>query len=280
MRLGINTVLWFWPFDSSKIQILEKIRDIGFQTVEFALFDRSPRNIKKIALKLEEAGLNFVLDGVVGGDKDILSAETRIQEAGTEYLFQTVDICSRLGSKYLVGPLYSTGIKKYLFDTDQRKKSFNQAVCIFREVADYAAHKDIRIAIEPLNRYETNFINTTAELKKLVDAVDRENLGFQIDTFHANIEEKNIYDAILMAGKKLFHMHVPESDRGTPGSGLVDWKAVEAGLKETGYNHNIDMEVAHPHVENIRIPGAIWRVYDHYPDKMARDGFDFLNRLI
>jgi D-psicose/D-tagatose/L-ribulose 3-epimerase len=280
MRLGINTVLWFWPFDSSKIDILDKIRDIGFQTVEFALVDRSPGNISKIRSALDRTGLECVIDGVVGGEKDMLSPDREIREAGQEYLLETINLCEELGCRYLVGPIYSTGIKDYLFDAVQKEKSMEQAAGIIREAADCAAEKGIIIAIEPLNRYESNFINTTGELKNLIDSIDKENVGFQIDTFHANIEEKSIYESVILAGKKLFHLHVPESDRGTPGTGVVEWKALAAGLKEIGYDHNIDIEIAHPHVENIRVPGAIWREYDHMPDEMARKGFDFLKDLL
>jgi D-psicose/D-tagatose/L-ribulose 3-epimerase len=280
MRLGINTVLWFWPFDPSRTDIFKKIADIGFETVEFALVDRSPGNIKKIRDALDRTGLECVIDGVVGGEKDILSPDENIMKAGQKYLFESIDLCQELGCRYLIGPIYSTGIKDYLFDAAQRKKSVEQAAGIIRELADYAGEKGIVIAIEPLNRYETNFVNTTGELKQLIDSVDKKNVGFQIDTFHANIEEKSIYDAVLLAGKKLFHMHAPESDRGTPGTGVVEWEAVAAGLKEIGYSHNIDIEIAHPHVENIRIPGAIWRKYDHEPDEMAGKGFDFLKDLL
>ena len=280
MRLGINTVLWFWPFDTSKIEVLEKIRDVGFETVEFALVDRSSANIKKIQGALAKTGLGCVIDGVIGGEKDILSPDNSIRKEGYKYLFESIDLCTELGSNYLIGPIYSTGIKEYLFEGSQRKRSFKQAASILKEVADYAAEHNIKIAIEPLNRYETNFVNTISELKELIESVDRGNAGFQIDTFHTNIEEKSIYDAIMLAGEKLFHMHVPENDRGTPGSGLVDWNAMAEGLIKIGYDYNIDMEIAHPHVENIRIPGAIWRAYDHEPDEMARKGFDFLKGLL
>ncbi|MEF9426684.1 MAG: sugar phosphate isomerase/epimerase [Candidatus Mariimomonas ferrooxydans] len=280
MRLGINTVLWFWPFDTSRVDVLKKISDIGFEIVEFALVDRSSENVRKIRNALEKTGLICVLDGVVGDEKDILSPDRDIREEGYRYLFESVDLCVELGSDYLIGPIYSTGIKKYLFDDLQRKRSFEQAVSILNEVSDYAEEHKIKIAIEPLNRYETNFINTTLELKGLIESINRENTGFQLDTFHANIEEKNIYDAIMIAGEKLFHMHAPESDRGTLGTGLVDWNAMFEGLRKIGYGHNINLEIAHPHVENIRIPGAIWRVYDHEPDEMARKGFDFLKGLL
>jgi D-psicose/D-tagatose/L-ribulose 3-epimerase len=280
MKLGINTVLWFWPFDAARMDIFQKIAETGFETVEFALVDRSPETIEKIRDGLEKTGLRCVIDGVVGGEKDILSPHADAMKAGRDHILETIDLCFRLGSNYLIGPLYSTGVKQYLFDEDQRKRSARQAVQILKEAAEYAAEKGIKIAIEPLNRYETNFVNTTAGLKTLVDEIDMENLGYQIDTFHANIEEKSIYDAIKLAGKKLFHMHVPESDRGTPGTGLVRWQDVAAGLREIDYVHNIDMEIAHPHVANIRVPGAIWRVYDHMPDEMAVQGYRFLESLL
>jgi D-psicose/D-tagatose/L-ribulose 3-epimerase len=280
MKLGINTVLWFWPFDAARIDILDRIAETGFETVEFALVDRSPETIEKIRKGLEKTGLGCVIDGVVGGEKDILSPHPDVMKAGRDHILETIDLCSRLGSNYLIGPLYSTGVKQYLFDEVQRKRSARQAVDILKEAAEYASAKGIKIALEPLNRYETNFVNTIAGLKALVDEIDMENLGYQIDTFHANIEEKSIYDAIIMAGKKLFHMHVPESDRGTPGTGLVKWQDMAAGLREIGYIHNIDMEIAHPHVANIRVHGAIWRAYDHMPDDMALQGYRFLKNLL
>lgn len=280
MKIGINTVLWFWPFDTEKIKILEKIKEIGFETVEFALVNRAKDNVCKIRDELDRLGLNCVLDGVVGGDKDILSPDAGIREAGARYLVDCLDLCSMLGSKYLVGPTYSVGIKKYLFEPRVREESLKRCVEIYQKISEIARDKKIKVAIEPLNRYESNFLNTMAQVKDLVDEINEPNIGIHLDTCHMNIEEKDFYLPVKIAGEKLFHIHAPENDRGTPGSGLVDWKGLARGLKEIKYQHNVDMEIAHPHVENIREPGAIWRVYDFEPDLMAVKGFKYLKTIL
>ena len=281
MRLGINTVLWFWPFDVNKSGIFEKIREIGFDTVEFALVDRSDDTVMKIQKSLEKYGLDCVIDGVVSSGRDICSPDRMTMNSGRDYLKECIELCDKLNSRYLVGPTYAVGIKEYLFEPSGRLDAWKRCVESYQLVADLAEKKGVMIAIEPLNRYESNFLNTVEQVRKLVDEINCPFVGIQLDTFHMNIEEKSFYNAILNAGKKLFHMHIPENDRGTPGTGLVKWNDVIKGLNKIDYQHNIDLEIAHPGVENIREPGAIWRVYDYYDqDEMAREGYNYLKLLL
>ena len=280
MKIGINTVLWFWPFNVKKVDIFKKIKEIGFEVVEFAIVDRTEGNIKIIRDALEKYNLECIIDGVVGGERDILSPDKELMKAGIEYLKESIILCSKLNCKFLVGPTYSVGIKKFLFDSEKRPKSWKRCVDAYRLIAELAEEKNVKIAIEPLNRYETNFLNTAQQVKRLVEEINSSYVGIHLDTYHMNIEEKSFHEALLTAGNKLFHMHVPENDRGTPGTGNIRWDDIAKGLKEINYEYNIDLEIAHPHVENIREPGAIWRVYDYQPDKMAKEGYKYLKSIL
>ncbi|MCL5070757.1 MAG: sugar phosphate isomerase/epimerase, partial [Actinobacteria bacterium] len=145
------------------------------------------------------------------------------KKKGIEFIKGLVDLCHKFDSKMLVGPTYSVGRYPELIKPDKRKKAWESCVKNLKAIGKYAGEKGIKIAIEPLNRYETAFLNMAEDAVNLVKEVDNSSIGVQLDVYHMNIEEKNLENAIVSTGKYLFHMHVPEHDRGTPGTGHTDW---------------------------------------------------------
>ncbi|MCL5985618.1 MAG: sugar phosphate isomerase/epimerase [Actinobacteria bacterium] len=279
MKFAINTVLWVWPFSADYLDLLEKIKEIGYDAVEFAIEDRSRANVLKIKEALKKTGLGSVTCGAYGPARDLLSPSEEVQTTGINYIKDSIDLCSELGSSALVGPTYSIGIKPGFLNKKTKEQAFDRCVKNLKFVGDYAADKKIRVAVEPLNRYETNFINTAKEARELIDAVDKTYVGVQLDTYHMNIEEKSHKSAIETAGDKLFHLHVPENDRGATGTGNVDWEGVHDALINIKYDGVLAVESCSPEVETIAELGAIWRVYDYDQDELAKKSLSFLRGL-
>ena len=140
-----------------------------------------------------------------------------------------------MGGKLVVGPLYAAVGRQWQQTPEQRKADLALAAKNLQIVANYAEEKGVRLALEPLNRFETSFINLTEQALELVELIDSPAVGLMMDTFHANIEEKHLGKAIEMAGDKLWHVHANENDRGTPGTGHVAWTEVAAALKKINY---------------------------------------------
>lgn len=280
MKFGINTVLWVWPFDNSNLDLLKKVKKIGYDTVEIAIEDMSDKNLKEIKYSLEENNLNCIICGNFSPQRSIVSEDKNIQKSGKDYLRHLIDICVFLDSKIIVGPTYSVGINSELLTQNNRKNAWNNCVQNLKEIGKYANENDVKIAVEPLNRYETNFINTSEEAVNLIKEIDNKNIGVQLDVYHMNIEEKNLSASIISTGKYLFHLHVPEHDRGTPGTGHTDWKGVADALKNISFKEAVVIESCAPEVKNIAMPAGIWRQYDYNQENLAIKGLDFLKKIM
>jgi D-psicose/D-tagatose/L-ribulose 3-epimerase len=138
----------------------------------------------------------------------------------------------------------------------------------------------VTLAIEPINRFEIDLINTCAQAKKMIKDVDHPNVKIHLDTFHMNIEEKSFYDAIVLAGKDLAHIHACENDRGAPGSGVIDWADVAKGLKKVGYKGECVIESFTPECKAIAAAAAIWRPLAKSQDSLASDGVKYLKKVL
>ncbi len=280
MKYGLNTVLWVYPFSKENISLLKKIKDIGYDSVEMSIEDNSEENISAIKNALDEYGLDSMLVGIPGPNQSLFSQDENIQKNGRDYIKSIIDLCGRLGSKTLVGPAYSVGIHPEMIKPDLRKNAWETCVNNLKDLGKYAADKGIRIAIEPLNRYETSFINTADDAIDLVKDIGMESIGVLLDVYHMNIEEKNLEDAIVKTGKLLYHLHVPEHDRGTPGTGHTDWKGVARGLKKISFESAVVIESCDPKIGSpLAEMGAIWRTYDDGQEAIAVNGYDFIKKI-
>jgi D-psicose/D-tagatose/L-ribulose 3-epimerase len=279
MKYGLNTVLWVYPFSREYLHLLKKIKDIGYDTVEMSVEDHSKENVDAIKGALEECGLECVVVGIPGPEQSLFSEDRDVQQKGKDYIRGLLDLCGRLGSKMLIGPEYSVGIHPEMVDPDARKRAWDICVANLQELGGYAAGNGIRIAIEPLNRYETSFINTADDGIALIKDIGLDSVGVQLDVYHMNIEEKNLEQAIIRAGKYLYHMHVPEHDRGTPGTGHTDWEGVARGLKKISYEGAVVIESCDPKIGSpLAEMGAIWRTYDEGQEAIAVSGYDFIKK--
>jgi len=280
VKFGVNTVLWTWPFSGKHIKLLEKIKSFGYDAAEIAVEDMSERNVARIEAAFRDNGLDCVLCGVFTPDRCIMSESARVRRNGLDYFRKLIDLACRLGASPVVGPAYSVGIYPEFLDRKKRGAAWKRCQDSLRLAGAYASDRNVQIAIEPLNRYESNFLNTADEALKLVNAVHSPAVGVHLDIYHMNIEEKSLPAAIEKVNKKLFHLHVPEHDRGTPGTGHTDWNAVAASVKRVGFNGYAVIESCHPSVRDIAAAAAIWRKFDGSQDELAKTGLRFLKTIM
>ena len=176
--------------------------------------------------------------------------------------------CNRLWSRGRCTPL----------SKPERDAQWALSVDNMRQAADYAGAKGIKLAVEPLNRFETDLLNTVDQGLDWLGRLSRDNVGLLLDTFHMNIEERSISEAIRRAGKKVFHFHGCSNDRGTPGKDHLPWDDIVGALRAIGYEGPTVIEAFTPEVREIARAVSIWRPLAESQDALARDGLSFLKQ--
>jgi D-psicose/D-tagatose/L-ribulose 3-epimerase len=280
MKFGVNTFVWISPCTTAAIaDMAPKVKAMGFDILEIsvenpALIDAAAAN--KI---LKENQLEGIMCGAFGPDRNICSADPIIRENAKSYIRWLIDAAQQIGSEVVCGPMYSSVGKDHLEDAEARKKEWELAVAGVREMAQYAAARGVKLAFEPLNRFETDMINVVSQGIKFIDDVGQKNVGFHLDTFHMHLEEKNSAEAIRQAGDRIFHFHACENDRGVPGTGQVRWPEIAQALKETGYTGPVVIESFTSQVKEIARAVCIWREIAPSQDAIAEQGLKFLKSL-
>lgn len=276
MRLGINTFLFASPFSNNDAALFRQFRHWGFDTVEIAIED--PLYIDPVLIKraLEESGLVCGSVAATMGQGRDLRGSMEEQVAAAEYIKSLISIMPELGSQTLIGPIYSSVGRAEATKEEIYEKQWQTVVSHLKDIAAYAVKQNVKIAVEPLNRYETDFINTCDQVLRLIDDVNNDALMLMLDTFHTNIEEKDTAQAILKAGNKLLHLHACGCDRGTPGNDHIQWPAIFAALEEIGFSGDIVIESFTKDVKAIAKAASIWRKIEPERDQIAIKGAKFL----
>jgi D-psicose/D-tagatose/L-ribulose 3-epimerase len=280
MRFSINTVLFVSPFTNQSTRLFRKFKNWGFDAVELLIED--PRHIDPalIRRKLDRLGLacGSVAAGL-GPDRDLRGSPAS-QRRGIKFLCALLDQMVILDCPALVGPVYSYAGRAAAATPAERRSQWRTVVTNLKTVAAYAAARGKIICVEPLNRFETDFLNTAEQGLQLIKDVNNPALKLHLDTFHANIEEKHLDRAILKSGPQLAHLHVCGADRGTPGNDHIDWLAMAKALKTIRYRGDVVVESVTLDVPRIARCAAIWRRMEPTRDEIARDGLKFLRRTL
>lgn len=274
--IGISSFVLASPFTDNDTQFFKYAREIGFEVFEVCVEDPAQLSAEPLIEAANGAGLQISVCGAFGPDRDVSHEEPDKRAQGLRYLKGCIDLAADVGSPHVAGPMYSATGKARLLPPEQREQQRTWAVESLREAADYAGERGVRLAMEPLNRFETDLVNTIEQGLDLCDRIGRANVGLLLDTFHMNIEEKSFTEAMASAGDRLFHMQVAENDRGTPGSGHVPWDEVFRALDAVGYNGSVVIESFLPTVAEIARAVSLWRPVAPSMDALARDGYAFI----
>ena len=280
MRLGINTFLFTSPFTTESIKLFPTFKKWGFATVEIPIEDPShidPAVVQAALLK------NKLVCGSVcacmGPDRDLRGTPEN-QETGKKYLMAIIDQAVELDHANVIGPVYSAVGRADAVERSEYAKQWKTVVGHLKEIAKYAESKGITICLEPLNRFETDFINTCDQGLKMIADVNCPALKLHLDTFHMNIEEKNQAKAIKKAGKQLAHFHACGSDRGTPGGDHIAWPEIVKALKAVKYKGDVVIESFTTDVKVIARAAAIWRQIEPSNTDIAVKGIKFLKKIL
>jgi D-psicose/D-tagatose/L-ribulose 3-epimerase len=281
MKFGVNTFVWISPCTTSAVKDLApKVKEMGFDILEISCENPELINIEQVKLDLEKNHLLPVVCGVFGPDRNISSHDAKIVENAKSYSRWLIDAAHELGSPVVCGPMYSAVGKEHIDDQAPREAEWDLAVSGIREMAQYAEPKSVNIALETLNRFETDMLNIVSQGLEFIRQTGMDNVGLHLDTFHMHLEEKNSGDAIRLANKKIYHFHACENDRGVPGTGQVHWSEVAKALKDVNYRGPVVIESFTSQVKEIARAVCIWREIAPSQDAIAMQGLKFLKDLL
>jgi len=281
MKFGVNAWVWIAPITTEGLaQVVPHVAEMGFDLIEVAIEEPGGYDYARTADVIRDHGLGVSLVAAMGPDRDLIHPEKEIRDNGVAYVRHCIEAAQALGATNLAGPLYSAVGRVWQATPEERGRDMELLVQQLRALADYAADHGVVLCIEPLNRFETSFINLASQVVELVDRVDHPACQAMLDTFHMNIEEKSLGEAIRTVGPWLRHLHSCENDRGAPGSGHVPWSDVATALRDINYDGPVVIESFSAQIESIARAAAIWRPLAPSPDALAQEGLAFLRQLL
>lgn len=278
VKIGVSTWLWTSPFDTETVRLFPKIKEMGYDVVEIPVENPSLIDVKKVKSALDDNDLEATVCGAFGPDRDFTNDDPAYHKESYDYIESCLNICNELETKFFGGPMYSAVGKARLVTSEQKQREWDKAVNNLRKVCELARTKGLEIALEPLNRFESDLVNSAEDVMRLVKDINHPSAKILLDAFHMNIEEPDIEKAILTAGDKLIHMQVSENYRGTPGTGQTRWDAYKRGLEAIGYKGVVSIESFTPDVKELARAVCIWKPLVPDQDEFARDGLKFLKK--
>jgi D-psicose/D-tagatose/L-ribulose 3-epimerase len=276
MKFGINTFLWGANFGPSDFHRLPRLKEAGFDGIEVGLLDPASFPAATVRRELEQVGLECTAVAIIPAGMGLGSPDASLRSKAQSHVRSCIRTAAEAGARLLSGPMYSP--VGYLTGRRRTSEEWKWAVDSWRQLGDTVSDAAVEIGIEPLNRFETYFLNTTAEGAAFCDAIGHPGIGLLVDTFHANIEEKTIGEALRQAAPHLKHIHSCENDRGIPGSGHVAWDEFFAALRQIGYDRWLTIESFGFSLGELSAAASIWRDLAPNPEDIAFDGVKFLRR--
>jgi D-psicose/D-tagatose/L-ribulose 3-epimerase len=275
VKYGMNMLLWTSDVTEEHYPLFEQLKEIGYDAVELPVFDLNEAKFTRIGEELKKNELSTTAVTVCAADANPISPDAAVRRAAVSHLKQAVDICAVSGATHLCGPIHSTlGQFSGAGRTDDE---WNWCKDVLSEVADHARANDVTLVVEYLNRFECYFLNTAADAARFCREVSHPNVRTMYDTFHANIEEKSITQAVKACSEYMVHVHISENDRSTPGAGGVNWDESFAALKEVGYDDGYLMiEAFGLALPELAAATCIWRRMYDTELELARQGLEFM----
>jgi len=277
MKFGVNTMVWTTRVGETQAPLLSRIKEWGFDGVELFLSPEEPANLPRVRQMLDELDLDRTACSVLPRECNLVSSEAEVRTRGLECLKSCIERAAEMGASLICGPLYAgLGVMTGRRRTEEEWK---WAVEGLRQAAGRGQELGVTLCVEPLNRFETYFLNTQEDAARLVRDVGAPNVRIHFDTFHANIEERHPAESLRAIAKELGHVHISENDRGIPGTGHNDWQGVLLVLKEIGYDGWLTIESFAQPEPDLAAAAAIWRDLAPSGDDLARRGLQFIKGL-
>ena len=275
MKYGMNLLLWSGEVNDDLLPVLERLAAMGFDGVELPIFNLD-LDYAALGKRLDDLGLARTAVTVRNVDDNPISPDAAVRAKGVELNKRTLDCCAAVGAEILCGPYHSA--IGHFTGTGRTEDEWNWGLDSMRQTSEHAGQVGVRLGVECLNRFECYFLNCHADSAAFVRQVDHPACGMMYDTFHANIEEKDISAAIRAGGDKLFHIHISENDRSTPGAGNIRWKENFDTISGIGYDGWLVIEAFGMALPELAAATRIWRKM--YDDELtlAKDGLSFMKQ--
>jgi D-psicose/D-tagatose/L-ribulose 3-epimerase len=274
MKFGMNLLLWTGHLDESILPVLERLKGMGYDGVEVPMFELDEKFYADWSKRLDQLALRRTVVTVRTEADNPISADASIRAAGVAANKRALDCCQALGAETVCGPFHSAlGVFSGAGPTTDEWK---WGVDSMRQAAEHAEKTKVTLAVEALNRFECYFLNCAADAARFVAEVKHPRCRMMYDTFHSNIEEKNIGEAVHAAAPYLAHVHISENDRSTPGKGNVRWAENFDALAASGYDGWMVVEAFGLALPSIAAATKIWRRMYDTEEQLARDALAFM----
>ncbi|MEU7576275.1 sugar phosphate isomerase/epimerase family protein [Streptomyces sp. NPDC041068] len=281
-QLGANPWIWHSPVTTEALtETLPRLAALGFDCVEFPLERPDDWDPTSVAKLLDATGLApAAVVAVMSDGRNLVRADLATARATQDYLRRCVDAAHAVGAPVVAGPVYAPVGRTWRLDRTARTAAYEEWRAHLAPVAAYAARAGVRIAVEPLNRYETSLLNTVAQTVEALEGLPEESVGIALDTYHQNIEEHSLPEAVRAAAGRIAHVQVCANDRGAPGADHLDWPGFLSALRTADYRGPLCIESFTAHNESIAVAASVWRPLARSQDALAMDGLGFLRRAL
>jgi len=263
--IGIISMQFVRPFTNKDLGLFERIKGLGFDFVELLVPEpNDDLDVGALCQALTDNDLDVLLAARVNAERSITSVDPMARQHGIDYLKTCIEAAATLGADIVGGPLFGgplvfAGVRPSPIDETERRARFDRCVDGLSTAANEAVKAGIQLALEPLNRFETDIISTVSQAIEVVDYVDSPGLGLLLDSFHMNIEERSISDAVRTAGDRIIHFQANENHRGFPGTGHLPWSEIAQALHDVGYKGPVSLEPFRRNDDRFGVPIAQWR---------------------
>jgi len=278
-KYGLQLLLWTEYFRKENIPFIEKAKQLGYDGVEILLNDPQTFPVEETKKVLDELGMGINFAVVLSDKTNSISPDEAVRKNALKYMKTCIDTAYAVtGGGCGIGGVNYAGWG-YIPGRARTQQEWDWAVSYYKEAAKYAAEKNITLNVEPVNRFETHFLNIAADAVRFCNDVGEANVKVHLDTYHMIREEKDFYKPIVETGKYLGYFHACENERGIPGTGLVRWEEVYRALKDSGYRGWITIESFTPEIESVAGLTAIWRKHAPSSDDLAKEGLKNLKEI-
>ncbi|HCU23324.1 MAG TPA: sugar phosphate isomerase/epimerase [Candidatus Atribacteria bacterium] len=278
-KFGVDTFIWSEAFSEKDLWVIPKAKELGFEVLDISISKPDSFPTQLVKEKIQETGLEVVTTTTLNKETNLISDDPAIRKNGIEFMKKMVDINVELGSRIIGGVVYAAW--GYLSGKPRTQQEWDWSIASMKEIAQYAQEKSqIAVCVEPVNRFETHFLNIADDAVRYCQEVGYDNIKVHLDSFHMIREETSFREAVKTCGKKyLGYVHVCENNRGIPGTGLVPWKEFFLALKDINYTGPLVIESFDPSFEELNRQCAIWRKLADSGEELAVQGLKHLRAV-
>ena len=262
-KLGIFVNFWEKSWTINYPYYIDKVARLGYDILEFQaqplleMSDEECRRIKRIA---DDAGIKLSYSLGLNPKYDVASPDDAVRAGGVEYLKNIVRKIAVMQGELFSGVTYcGWGVPSYFVDEAEKERILARSVDSMQKVMTVAEREGVTVCCEAVNRFESPLVNTAAEAIAYADAVNSPCIGIHLDTYHMNIEENSIGDAIRLVGPRLRHFHTGENNRNVPGRGHLNWDEIFSALAEINYKRDIVSEPFLQMGDEVGYDIRVWR---------------------